>query len=125
MAIPNYNNLGGKVSTRLVSFADLAHRAWGAEWSAPDHGIYEFNDGRRKFDSTDRGKTGIYGVAVSDPLVLDGHPYPDMRVAVEVSPAPGFDTLNQIYPWGYHDEIGSEPGTNFNTNIDPARQYPK
>jgi hypothetical protein len=34
-------------------------RAWGAEYNAPDHGSYEFSQGR-KFDSTDKGETGIY-----------------------------------------------------------------
>jgi len=52
-------NLGNKVSTRTITFRDLAQRAWGSEFFAPDHGVYEF-DGGRKFDSTDTGSTGIY-----------------------------------------------------------------
>ncbi len=55
----NQNNLGAKVSTRNISFLDLAMRAWGTEWNAPDHSIYQWSNGR-KFDSTDRGNTGIY-----------------------------------------------------------------
>lgn len=52
-------NLGSPPSTRTVSWLDMATRAWGAEWRAPDHGVYEFSNGR-KFDSTDMGNTGLY-----------------------------------------------------------------
>ena len=38
---------------------EMAVRAWGSQFSAPDHRIYEFSNGRG-FDSTDRGTTGIY-----------------------------------------------------------------
>jgi hypothetical protein len=48
------------VSTRDTSWLDLAQRAWGSEFRAPDHGIYEFSNGR-KFDSTDKTDEGIYG----------------------------------------------------------------
>lgn len=51
--------LGLPVTFRSFSFKDMAIRAWGSEYSAPDHGVYEFSNGRR-FDSTDRGQTGIY-----------------------------------------------------------------
>lgn len=53
--------LGGKVSTRTFIWGDLVIKAWGSEWSAPDHKIYEFG-GYVSKDSTDKGKTGIYGV---------------------------------------------------------------
>lgn len=56
----NINNLGSKVVTRSMSWMDQVIRAWGSEWAAPDHGIYQFSNGR-KFDSTDRGSTGFYG----------------------------------------------------------------
>ena len=56
----NINNLGNRVVTREILFLDLAIRAWRSEWAAPDHGIYQWSNGRR-FDSTDRGYTGIYG----------------------------------------------------------------
>jgi hypothetical protein len=115
--------LGQKVSTRVTSWADLAHRAWGSDFYIPDPDIYRFSNGRG-FLSTDKFKTGIYGVDVSDPLVLDGQPYPDMRVALEVAPAPGVQFNNQVMPAGYHDEIGKETGSPLNTNLDPARQYP-
>jgi len=52
-------DLGLPVTWRSFSFKDMAIRAWGSEYSAPDHGVYEWSNGRR-FDSTDRGYTGIY-----------------------------------------------------------------
>jgi hypothetical protein len=55
------NNLGSKVTSRDINWADLVHRAWGSEFNAPDHGIYEWSNGR-KYDSTDKGTTGLYGV---------------------------------------------------------------
>jgi len=55
--------LGGPVSTRTFVWADLVHKAWGSEFFAPDHKIYEFG-GYVSKDSTDKGKTGIYGVRV-------------------------------------------------------------
>jgi hypothetical protein len=73
------NNLGYKVTTRLVDWGERVRRVWGSEWAAPDHGIYEFSNGR-KFDSTDRGFTGFYGHqpnAINYMMVHDGH-YPDM-----------------------------------------------
>lgn len=52
-------SLGLPVTSRQFSFKEMAIRAWGSEWSAPDHRVYEFQNGRG-FDSTDRGFTGIY-----------------------------------------------------------------
>jgi hypothetical protein len=37
----------------------MVSRAWGSEFRAPDHGIYEFS-GWRRFDSTDMLTTGFY-----------------------------------------------------------------
>lgn len=51
--------LGKNVTTRSFSWAEMARRAWGSEFSAPDHRVYEWSNGRG-FDSTDRGSTGIY-----------------------------------------------------------------
>jgi hypothetical protein len=51
--------LGLPVTWRSFSFKDMVIRAWGSEYSAPDHGVYEWSNGRR-FDSTDRGYTGLY-----------------------------------------------------------------
>jgi hypothetical protein len=48
-----------RVTTRNFSLVEMVSRAWGSEFRAPDHGIYEFSNGRR-FDSTDIGETGIY-----------------------------------------------------------------
>lgn len=38
----------------------MVSRAWGSEFKAPDHRIYQFGNGARNFDSTDMGFTGIY-----------------------------------------------------------------
>lgn len=57
--MPASTNLGPKVSTREITMGDLVRRAWGGEYNAPDHGVYEFT-GSRKFDSTDKGSTGLY-----------------------------------------------------------------
>lgn len=59
MATPNLKNLGHKVVTQKRSWEEMVRRSWGAEFSAPDHGTYEFSNGRQ-FDSTDRGNTGFY-----------------------------------------------------------------
>lgn len=61
------NNLGPKVTSRQVPYAELVQRAWGGEFNAPDHGIYEFTGGRR-FDSTDTGSTGIYAGGATNGL---------------------------------------------------------
>ena len=58
--------LGFKVTSRTTSWMDLCVRAWGSEWAAPDHGIYEFSNGR-KFDSTDSYSSGIYSKGTSTP----------------------------------------------------------
>lgn len=52
-------SLGKPVTTRQFSWAEMARRAWGSEFSAPDHRVYEWSNGRG-FDSTDRGETGFY-----------------------------------------------------------------
>jgi hypothetical protein len=78
------NNLGGKVTTRSSSWADLCHRAWGSEWGQPDRNIYKFSGGNNK-DSTDNGTTGIYGVPGNTLLLVDGLPYPDMRDGLVMS----------------------------------------
>lgn len=51
--------LGRPVTYRTISWLELAERAWGSQFRQPDHGIYQFSDGRR-FDSTDMYNTGIY-----------------------------------------------------------------
>lgn len=53
-------NLGTKVHATTTSWSARVIQAWGTEWSAPDHGVYEFSQGR-KFDSTDKTNSGIYG----------------------------------------------------------------
>lgn len=51
---------GYPVTYRAFNLSELVRRAWGPEYSAPDHRIYQFANGRRNFDSTDMGTTGIY-----------------------------------------------------------------
>lgn len=74
------NNLGPKVTSRDYNWLDMVTRAWGSEFRAPDHGIYDMGNGR-KFDSTDKGLTGIYGVNAEDDkrIVAYDARYPDMR----------------------------------------------
>ena len=80
MSKVNINNLGHTVTTRVINWGDMVRRAWGSEFFQPDPGTYEFTG--RRFDSTDRGLTGLYGVSGDVLLVLDGQPYPDMRDGV-------------------------------------------
>lgn len=58
-APPLSPTLGKPVTTRSFSWKDMVIRQWGSEFSAPDHGIYRWSNGR-SFDSTDLGTTGIY-----------------------------------------------------------------
>lgn len=74
------NNLGPKVTTREISWADLAQKAWGSEFNAPDKGSYRFSN-ERKFDSTDKTGGGVYGITVSAGLAIQNEAserYPDM-----------------------------------------------
>lgn len=75
--------LGKKVSTRNFNWLDLVQRAWGSEFTAPDHGTYEWSNGR-KFDSTDRGLTGLYGVEVMSPIEAE-YPVGDMDTTIQLS----------------------------------------
>lgn len=59
-------NLGYPVTFRNYSLEEMVSRAWGSSFRAPDHGVYQWSNGR-KFDSTDIGFTGIYGPRVSAP----------------------------------------------------------
>jgi len=66
----NINNLGNNTVTREFLWHDLAMRAWGSEWQAPDHNVYQFSNGRG-FDSTDRNSNGFYnGGVVTDGFLL-------------------------------------------------------
>lgn len=56
-------------------------RAWGSEFNIPDHGVYVFSNGVKK-DSTDKYKTGIYGV-VGENYIMVADNYPDMRTALD------------------------------------------
>lgn len=52
-------SLGKNVTSRTFSWNEMARRAWGSEFSAPDHRVYVWSNGRA-FDSTDMGSTGFY-----------------------------------------------------------------
>lgn len=124
MSVVDPKNLGNKVKTRVTNWLDLAMRAWGSEFHAPDHGIYEFSNGR-KWDSTDKGLTGLYGVDVENVLVLDGMPYPDMRDGLFVND--GNPTLGQELPFGYFDELALDgsgalpnPNDSYSTYTPPS-----
>lgn len=70
MPLPPLNpDLGNQVTTRQFSLLEMVERSWGSEFRAPDHGIYEFSNGRR-FDSTDMGTTGIYRRGIT-PLIVE------------------------------------------------------
>jgi len=60
MPPPIPQGLGTPVTTRNFSLLEMVSRAWGSEFKAPDHGIYVFDGGVRRFDSTDMGTTGFY-----------------------------------------------------------------
>lgn len=50
--------LGYPVTTRIINFNQLVRKIWGKEFNKSDV-AYEFSNGR-KFESSDRGTTGIY-----------------------------------------------------------------
>ena len=64
-------SLGLPVTTKTYSWNEMCRRAWGSEFSAPDHRVYQFMNGRG-FDSTDRGTTGFYTPDVRDILTESG-----------------------------------------------------
>lgn len=68
--LADLQSINQKVTTRNTSWLDMSMRAWGSEFHAPDHGIYQFSSGRR-FDSTDKGLTGLYGVDAPESLGAD------------------------------------------------------
>ena len=65
-------SLGLPVTSRTFSWNEMCRRAWGSEFSAPDHRVYQFSNGRG-FDSTDRGVTGFYTRGVLDILTEQGY----------------------------------------------------
>lgn len=64
MAQPIPAKLGRAVSFRTFSWLEMVTRSWGSAYREPDHGIYQFSDGRR-FDSTDQYKTGLYNGGIT------------------------------------------------------------
>jgi hypothetical protein len=91
----NLNNLGAPVVSRSILWYDLAVRAWGSEWRAPDHNSYQFSNGRG-FDSTDTGTTGIYATDNEMGILLDGGQYPDMPRYLLDEVSVNADTRSQI-----------------------------
>ena len=74
----NQNNLGAKVVSRLINWQQMAMQAWGSEYNAPDHGVYEFSNGK-KYDSTDMSQGGVYQPQFGiNRLMLEDSSYPDM-----------------------------------------------
>jgi hypothetical protein len=76
-----------RVSTGTVNWQQLVERAWGSEYAAPDHNVYEFGNARG-FDSTDRSRSGLYGVQVTPPFEFDEANMPrvpDMDTTLMVS----------------------------------------
>ena len=49
-----------KVTTQNFNLLELVETEWGASFQDPDHRVYVFGGGKRNFDSTDMGSTGIY-----------------------------------------------------------------
>lgn len=72
----NLSNLGGKVVTRTIVWGQLCQQAWGSEFRAPDHGLYENSNGR-KWDSTDQSKGGVYGITGTNYLMIEDSSYLD------------------------------------------------
>jgi hypothetical protein len=81
--LADLNSINTKVTVRSTSWLDLAMRAWGSEFHAPDRDSYNFSQGRH-FDSTDKGRTGIYGVEVYDSFEGDNN-WPDVDYNLMVS----------------------------------------
>ena len=74
------NNLGSPVTSRVISWTDMAIRAWGSEFNAPDHNCYLFSNGQG-FDSTDASAGGVYGILDRNYLMVWDvvtKKYPDM-----------------------------------------------
>jgi len=82
----NANDLGYDVTARDYSWLSFCTISWGDEFHQPDHGIYEFSNGR-KFDSTDQYTTGVYR---KDVISADG-----MAIQTNYEDAPAFITLQQ------------------------------
>lgn len=99
-------DLGTKVTTRTINWSDQCERAWGSEFRAPDKRSYNFSDGISK-DSTDKGRTGIYGVQGDNVLLLDGTQYPDMRDGILQEQSEPFGSLQNGK--GDYQEINAEP----------------
>ncbi len=79
------NNLGGNVTTSTMTIESIVEKYWGSEYRAPDRGTYVFAGGSRRFDSTDKFRSGIYGVEVPEAIEVQNdftRRYPDMAPPV-------------------------------------------
>lgn len=66
-------------TTRVINWLDEVRRSWGEEWNVPET-CYQFTGGR-KFKSTDRSQSGVYGVPVFGGLLVEPVPGPlDMHM---------------------------------------------
>lgn len=84
-----------RVTTGTVNWQQLVERAWGSEYAAPDHNVYEFGNSRG-FDSTDRTRSGLYGVQVTPPFEFDEANMPrvpDMDTTLMVSDQSSIELL--------------------------------
>lgn len=100
-----------RVTTRAISWLDLAQRAWGAEFNAPDRGIYEFSLGR-KFDSTDKTELGIYGGETVAEFMMDNSippPHYDAAGPVLLTES-GVQILRSVGPLTYPEIVVDTSG---------------
>lgn len=108
------------VSTRTISWIDVATAAWGDEWAQPDHDIYVFSNGA-SYDSTDQGLTGVYGVVGEDgpDFLLYNDQYPDMRNQMF-----GSEGFNGVDQYGNNWEVEVLEGNNVPDNSPPGPTNP-
>lgn len=90
MSVPNTPS----VSFRTLNYREMVMEMWGPAFNLNDT-AYEMNNGR-KFDSTDRYKTGIYNAHLGAGRIFwlpaGVNPYPDMYYshALELDPSHAF-----------------------------------
>ena len=80
-------SLGRPVTSRSFSWKEMVIRQWGSEYAAPDHGVYQFINGRR-FDSTDMTTDGIYQPGILDLQTEKAIPgtYPPQYYTINAEP---------------------------------------
>jgi hypothetical protein len=121
MALPDYKNLGYKVTTRNVSYEQMVREAWGTEWGARDI-CYIFSNGATRLD-TDTTKSGIYGIEIVEGLITEplNPTYADMpiRIMTELGQMIGADNIGWVAmdenyitlnAYNSRDALGTETG---------------